>query len=106
GGGGGLADAEGLDPLVFPRRCFPDDLLEYLLREAGGTVRVVGDHVVVRHVYTERRVTPLNLFLRDAGESAARDVVVDFGNAIKDLAAADIFTGDMLLQHFGVTRIR
>ena len=44
---------------------------EYLLRVAGGTVRVVGDRVVVRHVYTERRVTPLNIFLRDAGESAA-----------------------------------
>jgi isocitrate dehydrogenase kinase/phosphatase len=55
-------------------------------------------------VYTERRVTPLNIFLRDAGEAAARDAVLDYGNAIKDLAAADIFTGDMLLKNFGVTR--
>ena len=60
--------------------------------------------MVVRHVYTERRVTPLNIFLRDAGEAAARDAVLDYGNAIKDLAAADIFTGDMLLKNFGVTR--
>jgi isocitrate dehydrogenase kinase/phosphatase len=101
---GRLADAQEFEHLEFPRRCFPDDLLEYLLQVAGGTVRVVGDRVVVRHVYTERRVTPLNIFLRDAGEPVARDVVLDFGNAIKDLAAADIFTGDMLLKNFGVTR--
>ena len=67
-------------------------------------MRVEGDRVVVRHVYTERRVTPLNLFLRDAERTAARDAVIDYGNAIKDLAAADIFTGDMLLKNFGVTR--
>ncbi len=101
---GRLADAQEFEHLEFPRRCFPDDLLEYLLRVAGGTVRVVGDRVVVRHVYTERRVTPLNIFLRDADESAAHDIVIDYGNAIKDLAAADIFTGDMLLKNFGVTR--
>jgi isocitrate dehydrogenase kinase/phosphatase len=65
---------------------------------------VVSDRVVVRHVYTERRVTPLNIFLRDASEEAARDAVIEYGNAIKDLAAADIFTGDMLLKNFGVTR--
>jgi isocitrate dehydrogenase kinase/phosphatase len=67
-------------------------------------VRVEGDRVVVRHVYTERRVTPLNLFLRDAEAGAAREAVIEYGNAIKDLAAADIFTGDMLLKNFGITR--
>jgi isocitrate dehydrogenase kinase/phosphatase len=101
---GRLADAQEFEHLEFPRRCFPDDLLEYLLRVAGATVRVVGDRVVVRHLYTERRVTPLNLFLRDANEHAAREAVLEYGNAIKDLAAADIFTGDMLLKNFGVTR--
>ena len=101
---GRLADAQEFEHLEFPRRCFPEELLAYLMRQAGGTVRVEGDRVVVRHLYTERRVTPLNLFLRDAGESAARDMVLDYGNAIKDLAAADIFTGDMLLKNFGVTR--
>ena len=101
---GRLADAQEFEHLEFPRRCFPEDLLEYLLRVSGGTVRAAGDRVVVRHVYTERRVTPLNIFLREATETAARDAVLDYGNAIKDLAAADIFTGDMLLKNFGVTR--
>ena len=101
---GRLADAQEFEHLEFPRRCFPDDLLAYLLSAAAQTVRVEGDRVVVRHVYTERRVTPLNLFLRDAEPQAAREAVLDYGNAIKDLAAADIFTGDMLLKNFGVTR--
>ncbi|MGH7498388.1 MAG: bifunctional isocitrate dehydrogenase kinase/phosphatase [Gemmatimonadales bacterium] len=101
---GRLADAQEFEHLEFPRRCFPDELLYYLLKVAGSTVRVAGDRVVVRHVYTERRVTPLNLFLRDAGEEAAREAVLDYGSAIKELAAADIFTGDMLLKNFGVTR--
>ena len=101
---GRLADAQEFEHLDFPRRCFPADLLSYLLTVASATVRVEGERVVVRHLYTERRVTPLNLFLRDAEPEAARDAVTDYGTAIKDLAAADIFTGDMLLKNFGVTR--
>ncbi|HET6778957.1 MAG TPA: bifunctional isocitrate dehydrogenase kinase/phosphatase, partial [Gemmatimonadales bacterium] len=101
---GRLADAQEFEHLEFPRRCFPDDLLDYLLRAAGDTIRVEGDRVVVRHLYTERRVTPLNLFLMDADPERTREAVLDYGNAIKDLAAANIFTGDMLLKNFGVTR--
>jgi isocitrate dehydrogenase kinase/phosphatase len=101
---GRLADAQEFEHLEFPRRCFPDELLEYLLRVAGATIRVEGDRVIVRHLYTERRVTPLNLFLIQADQESAREAVLDYGNAIKDLAAANIFTGDMLLKNFGVTR--
>jgi isocitrate dehydrogenase kinase/phosphatase len=101
---GRLADAQEFEHLEFPRRCFPEELLTYLLTVASTTVRVDGERVVVRHLYTERRVVPLNLFLRDAEGDAARDIVIDYGHAIKDLAAADIFTGDMLAKNFGVTR--
>jgi isocitrate dehydrogenase kinase/phosphatase len=101
---GRLADAQEFAQLEFPLRCFPADLLEYLLRVAGDTVHIAGDHVVIEHLYTERRVIPLNLFLRDADPDAAREAVLDFGNAIKDLAAANIFAGDMLLKNFGISR--
>ncbi len=101
---GRLADAQEFEQLEFRRRCFPDDLLAYLLRVTGGSVQVDGERIVVRHLYTERRVTPLNLFLEQADDAAARDAILDYGNAIKDLAGADIFTGDMLLKNFGVTR--
>jgi isocitrate dehydrogenase kinase/phosphatase len=101
---GRLADAQEFEHLEFPRECFPDTLLVHLLRVAGSTVQVRGDAVVIRHLYTERRVTPLNLYLRDASFEQARDAIVDYGQAIKDLAAANIFTGDMLPKNFGVSR--
>ncbi|HEU5170248.1 MAG TPA: bifunctional isocitrate dehydrogenase kinase/phosphatase, partial [Gemmatimonadales bacterium] len=101
---GRLADAQEFERLEFRRRCFPADLLADLQRVAGESVQADGDRVVVRHCYAERRVTPLNLFLQQADDGAARDAILDYGNAIKDLAGADIFTGDMLLKNFGVTR--
>ncbi|MGH7704015.1 MAG: bifunctional isocitrate dehydrogenase kinase/phosphatase, partial [Gemmatimonadales bacterium] len=101
---GRLADAQEFEGLAFRRDCFAPELLRQLLAEAGRTVRVEGDRVVVGHLYTERRVTPLNLYLQRAPEPAALEAVLDYGQAIKDLAAANIFTGDMLLKNFGVTR--
>lgn len=101
---GRLADAQEFEHLEFPRRCFPDALLDHLLRTAGSTVQVRGDAVVINHLYTERRVTPLNLYLREASFEPARDAILDYGQAIKDLAAANIFTGDMLPKNFGVSR--
>jgi isocitrate dehydrogenase kinase/phosphatase len=101
---GRLADAQEFDHLRFRRSHFVPALLEELLRVAGKTVLVNGDDVTVRHAYSERRVTPLNLFLRGAGEEMAVAAMVDYGNAVRDLAAANIFPGDMLLKNFGVTR--
>ncbi len=60
--------------------------------------------VELKHVYTERRMTPLNLYLREVDSDKARDAVLDYGQAVKDLAATNIFPGDMLLKNFGVTR--
>jgi isocitrate dehydrogenase kinase/phosphatase len=101
---GRLADAQEFEHLELPAHLFSDALLVHLLTEAAETVRVEGDRVVVGHCYTERRVTPLDVFLRKASADEARDAIVEYGNAIKDLAGANIFTGDMLLKNFGVTR--
>ncbi|MEP6574349.1 MAG: bifunctional isocitrate dehydrogenase kinase/phosphatase [Gemmatimonadota bacterium] len=101
---GRLADAHEFEGLDFPLDRFHPSLLEELLSETAGSVRVEADRVTVRHLYTERRVVPLNLFLRHAEEPVAVDTILDFGQTIKDLAAANIFTGDMLLKNFGVTR--
>jgi isocitrate dehydrogenase kinase/phosphatase len=101
---GRLADAQEFEHLDLPRACFSEPLLAHLLDAAASTVRLNGDHVVVRHLYTERRVTPLNVYLRDASPMTAAEAVLDYGTAIKDLAAANIFTGDMLMKNFGVSR--
>ncbi|MGK9522470.1 bifunctional isocitrate dehydrogenase kinase/phosphatase, partial [Salmonella enterica subsp. enterica] len=68
------------------------------------TVEVEGDTVLIRHCWTERRMTPLNLYLENANEAQVREALEDYGLAIKQLAAANIFPGDMLLKNFGVTR--
>lgn len=101
---GRLADAQEFEHLEFDAARFDPEVLEELLAEASGAVRLERGRVIIRHLYTERKVTPLNLYLRSAPPVEAEHAVVDYGNAIKELAAANIFTGDMLLKNFGVTR--
>ncbi len=101
---GRLADAQEFEHLEFKTQWFAPDLLVDLQRNAGRTVQVDGDRVVIRHLYTERQVEPLDVFLARAPADAAERAIVGYGNAIRDLAAANIFTGDMLLKNFGVTR--
>jgi isocitrate dehydrogenase kinase/phosphatase len=71
---------------------------------AAQTVEVDGDKVIIKHCYVERRVIPLDIYVREAAESAVQSAVIDYGEAIKDLANSNIFPGDMLLKNFGVTR--
>jgi isocitrate dehydrogenase kinase/phosphatase len=101
---GRLVDAQEFEHLAFERSRFSRELLDRLESLAAKGVEIDEDHVVIRHVYVERRVTPLNLYLHEVEESAARAAVMDYGRAIKDMAATNIFPGDMLLKNFGVTR--
>ncbi|MEM9558359.1 MAG: bifunctional isocitrate dehydrogenase kinase/phosphatase [Acidobacteriota bacterium] len=101
---GRLVDFQEFEDVAFPRHRFEPALLDELLEVAGETVQIEGDQVVIGHMYVGRRVTPLDLFVRERGEEAARAAVIDWGYALKDLAAAGIFAGDMLLKNFGVTR--
>jgi isocitrate dehydrogenase kinase/phosphatase len=101
---GRLIEAHAFEHLDFDRCWFSDDLIDHLTTEAGRTVHVAGQRVIIDHAYLERRVTPLDIYLQEATEEKAAAAVVDFGNAIKDLAFANIFAGDMLLKNFGVTR--
>ena len=102
---GRLADTQEFKDLRFPLAKFEPECLEELLDVAPSTIEVQGDEVLVRHCWTERRMTPLNIYLDNAtSEQQVRDALEDYGWAIKQLAAANIFPGDMLLKNFGVTR--
>jgi len=101
---GRLVDAQEFEHLQFDRSRFSSELLEQFQDVAGKNVKVDDQHVVVKHAYVERRVTPLNIYLQVADVKRARAAVIDYGQAIKDLAATNIFPGDMLLKNFGVTR--
>ncbi|BBO74641.1 isocitrate dehydrogenase kinase/phosphatase [Desulfosarcina widdelii] len=101
---GRLIEAHAFEGLDFDRCWFSEDLLDHLTAEAGQTVHIRGQRVIIDHAYLERRVTPLDIYLQEVSTDKAAAAVVDFGNAIKDLAFANIFAGDMLLKNFGVTR--
>jgi len=101
---GRLVEAQTFRQLEFDVARFDEDLLAELRAEATKSVTQRGDRLVFTHLYSERKVQPLNLFLREADEESARLAVLDYGAAIKELAAANIFPGDFLLKNFGVTR--
>lgn len=101
---GRLADAMEYEYMEFEKSRFSKDALEELLNECSETAFVDGDMVVVKHFFTERKLIPLNLYLEMVDEEKGKEVIIDYGNAVKELAAANIFPGDLLLKNFGVTR--
>ena len=101
---GRLLEAQTFEGLCFDRCWFTDQLIRKLLSEAGRSVYLKNDEVIIKHAYIERRVTPLDLFLKNAKPGTAKEALVDFGRAIKELALSNIFPGDMLIKNFGVTR--
>jgi len=101
---GRLVDAQEFRRLRFPRARFAPELLEELRRETTGTVHEDGDDLVFDHLYIERRMAPLNLYLRSSSAAEAERAVLDYGQCIRDLAYTNIFPGDLLLKNFGVTR--
>jgi isocitrate dehydrogenase kinase/phosphatase len=100
---GRLVDAQEFRQLRFSKARFTDELLDELLGESSQICRLDGDDLIIGHCYIERRLRPLNLYIREVNELAARQAVVDYGQAIKDLARSNIFPGDLLPKNFGVT---
>ena len=101
---GRMADTQEFNNLAFARDRFSDELMEELHKVAPSVIEEHGKALIIRHVYVERRMTPLNLYLQGATDEQVHDVMDEYGNAIKQLASANIFPGDMLLKNFGVTR--
>jgi isocitrate dehydrogenase kinase/phosphatase len=103
---GRMADTMEYSDVAFPRERFSPELLEELKRKAPTMVSEEDDAIVINHCYIERRMTPLNIYLQSASPEDARNALGEYGLAIKQLAAANIFPGDMLYKNFGVTRNR
>jgi len=101
---GRLADALEYEYLEFDKDRFSEDAIEELFNDCSESVYIDGDKLVVKHLFTERKLVPLNLYLQMVDEERGEAAVIDYGNAIKELAAANIFPGDLLLKNFGVTR--
>lgn len=99
---GRLADTQEFEHLAFDRARFTDECLAELLDKAPSSIRVEGDRVIVDHCYIEEKMTPLNIYLQQAAPEAAQAAIVEYGDAIKELAAHNIFAGDLLWKNFGV----
>lgn len=101
---GRMADTQEFEHFVLPKKNISPELMAELRREVPAKIEDLGDSIALRHLYIERRMTPLNLYLEQANDTQLHDVIEEYGNAIKQLAAANIFPGDMLFKNFGVTR--
>lgn len=101
---GRLVDAQEFRQLRFPKARFGPALLTEILTAAADTARIEGDDLILGHCYMERRMKPLDVFLREASPDAALRAIRDYGQAIRDLALSNVFPGDLLLKNFGVSR--
>jgi isocitrate dehydrogenase kinase/phosphatase len=101
---GRLIDAQEFKHLRFARARFAPALLAELLDGCRLSLIEDGEDLVITHCYLERRLRPLNLHVVEAEPELARRAVLDYGQAIKDLARSNIFPGDLLFKNFGITR--
>ena len=107
---GRMADTLEFSNVALPRARFTDELIAEIEKFAPSLLEISdrdGDghlEVILKHVYIERRMIPLNIYLQDATPAQLEHAVIEYGNAIKDLVAANIFPGDMLWKNFGVMR--
>ena len=105
---GRMADTLEYSNVAFPRHRFSEELIAELKHFVPSLLEEEGDQLVIKHLYIERRMVPLNMWLTNADndndEVQIEHGVLEYGNAIKELVAANIFPGDMLYKNFGVTR--
>ncbi|MCS2156750.1 bifunctional isocitrate dehydrogenase kinase/phosphatase [Scandinavium sp. H11S7] len=101
---GRMADTQEFENFVLEKRQISPALLALLWQEVSQKITDLGDRIAISHLYIERRMVPLNLWLERVNGQPLRDAVEEYGNAIRQLAAANIFPGDMLFKNFGVTR--
>lgn len=102
---GRMADMLEYSNVVLPVERFVPELLQELQETCASSISFDGDSVIFRHIYLERRMIPLNIFIETADDALLERVIEDYGNAIKQLAGANIFPGDFLYKNFGVTQL-
>lgn len=101
---GRMADTLEYSNVAIPRHRCSEEMIEELRQLAPSQLEETDDYIVIKHCYVERRLKPLNLYLLDATDTEKERVIIDYGNALKELASANIFPGDMLFKNFGLTR--
>jgi isocitrate dehydrogenase kinase/phosphatase len=101
---GRMADTLEYSSVALPVSRLDEALLRELEKEVPSTLEYEGDNLVLRHLYIERRMVPLNLYLQNGSDEDVEHGIREYGDAVKELMQANIFPGDMLYKNFGVTR--
>lgn len=101
---GRMAYAHKFENLEFPRKLFSFELIQEFQKHCTESIEFKDDKVIIKHVYLERKMIPLNIYLKEASPIEAYKAILDYGYCIKELAAVNIFPGDLLLKNYGVTR--
>jgi isocitrate dehydrogenase kinase/phosphatase len=101
---GRMAETLEYSNVAFERARFSPELIQEIETFCPSQLEYDGDTIIIRHCYIERRMIPLNIYLQEADDAQLEAAVMEYGNAIKDMVAANIFPGDMLWKNFGITR--
>ncbi|MCB0639672.1 MAG: bifunctional isocitrate dehydrogenase kinase/phosphatase [Lewinella sp.] len=102
---GRMADSYLFERLSLPLRRIAKPLLKELQEDCPSKIEIKDGKLILKHLYVEKKMVPLNLYLEEASPEEARDAINEYGKAIKEMAAVNIFPGDMLLKNSGVTRL-
>ncbi|VWC33348.1 bifunctional isocitrate dehydrogenase kinase/phosphatase protein [Burkholderia aenigmatica] len=101
---GRMADTLEYSSVALPLARLDHALVRELEKEVPSLLEYEDGNLVIEHLYIERRMTPLNLYLQNGTDTDIEHGVKEYGNAVKELMKANIFPGDMLYKNFGVTR--
>ncbi len=101
---GRMADTLEYSDVAFPLHRIEPKLLAQLRSSCGSSLIERGDQLIIQHLYIERRMVPLDIWVRDADDEKLRHAVQEYGRAIRELAEANIFPGDLFLKNFGINR--
>ncbi|MGM0945570.1 MAG: bifunctional isocitrate dehydrogenase kinase/phosphatase [Bacteroidota bacterium] len=101
---GRMADTHEFEYFRIPIHRISPDLMQELRNTVNSLVQITEKELILKHLYTERKMEPLNLFLESCTTEEGKAVVEDYGRAILQLAQANIFPGDMMTKNFGLTR--
>ncbi len=101
---GRMADTLEYSDVAFPKNRFTQELIDELHKLVPSQLEEDGGNLIIKHLYIERRMTPLNIYLDEANDKERDHALLEYGRALKQLAAANIFAGDLLYKNFGVTR--
>ncbi|UZD23696.1 bifunctional isocitrate dehydrogenase kinase/phosphatase [Algoriphagus halophytocola] len=103
---GRMADTHEFEYFSIPLDRVSEELMIELRKTTNSLLKIDGDQLVIKHLYTERKMEPLNMFLEHCDTEDGIRAVKGYGRAILQLAQANIFPGDMMTKNFGLTRQR